>query len=138
MNPIKICNWDDGDCVDFNNRYPNCDTLVNSTLEELYHDYVRMADSWFGLDDGICHGFKDYAVEECGWEGGDCTECYQLVGVTPRDDPDLFASFGDYMCDGGSLLNNALCSYDGGDCETCMEEFGNEPLFDATLVRQNK
>ena len=48
------CGFDGGDCLDFNNRYPNC------TVDVPYF-----------IGDGTCNGGM-YNTEECGFDGGDC------------------------------------------------------------------
>ena len=53
-NNPEECGFDDGDCEEFNQNYPNCDVESPS------------------LDgNGICNRGA-YNTEECGWDGGDC------------------------------------------------------------------
>ena len=49
------CDWDGGDCTEFNDLYPNCTV----PFPEL-------------IGNGWCSG-GIYDVESCGWDGGDCT-----------------------------------------------------------------
>jgi len=51
---IEECGWEGGDCIDFNEEYPECSVL----------DVSFIGDGW-------CFG-GDYNVKECGFEGGDC------------------------------------------------------------------
>ncbi len=48
------CEFDYGDCDDFNDEYPNCKAVNPENLNN----------SW--CDGGL------YDTEECGWDGGDC------------------------------------------------------------------
>ncbi|GFH44530.1 hypothetical protein CTEN210_01004 [Chaetoceros tenuissimus] len=52
------CGFDGGDCLEFNQKYPNC------TLYELPFPFGGV------LGDGWCVNW--YNTEECGWENGDC------------------------------------------------------------------
>ena len=58
-----------GDCVEFNQKHPNCKVFSASTV-----------------GDGFCHGFTNTA--ECVWDGGDCVvvdghpDCHTLGGDT--------------------------------------------------------
>ena len=49
-----------------------------------------------------------YNSELCGFDGGDCYECNQVVADTNL--------IGDGICDGGEY-NSEQCYFDGGDCE---------------------
>ncbi len=51
------CNFDGGDCLEFNAKYPNC------TFDDMQPGLIG---------DGSCDGGR-YNSLECGWDGGDCT-----------------------------------------------------------------
>jgi len=70
LNSIE-CNFDGGDCLDFNTAWPKCD-VPNA----------------FKVGDGECDVL--YNKEECGYDGGDCC---------PYDDDD--EHFFNGVCDGG-------------------------------------
>lgn len=50
------CDFDGGDCVDYNSKYPLCSAPIPSNI-----------------GDGTCHDMYPYNTEECGYDGGDCT-----------------------------------------------------------------
>ena len=50
----EACEWDGGDCVEFNEAYPGCT--------------VDVADA---IGDGFCDG-AEFNTEACGYDGGDC------------------------------------------------------------------
>ena len=50
------CNYDGGDCTEFNENYPNCNV-----------------DSPYKVGDNFCDK-GDYDTEECGYDGGDCDD----------------------------------------------------------------
>ena len=69
----EICDFDGGDCLAANEKYPDCPALKPDN--ELGFD---------GLDgkaigDGKCDG-GILNTKECGWDGGDCRACNRLVG----------------------------------------------------------
>ena len=90
------CDFDEGDCIEFNKNYPKCNLLENCTLEELYNEFHRIGNREFGIGDGMCHGIEAYSSSECGYEGGDCEECYQTYESIVNDviKPELFLTFG--------------------------------------------
>jgi hypothetical protein len=84
------CDFDGGDCVNFNLQYPNCDAIRP-----------------YEVGDGICQeidGVKLYNTKECNFDGADCCPISE-------EDPRL----GDRMCDGG-MYSTENCGYDRGDC----------------------
>jgi len=133
---IEECGWEGGDCLDFNQQYPNCteskiyliqngqcdsETNIeecgfdgNDCLEEneqLQNDYPNCSvrsPSWIG--DGICDGF-DYNTTECGWDGGDCLVLQQEFPKCKGEKSDI----GNGIC-GGRRDNTKECGWDGGDC----------------------
>ena len=54
LGDTEECGWDGGDCIEFNEKYPDCDVFVTNLI-----------------GNGICDG-GDYNTWECGWDGGDC------------------------------------------------------------------
>jgi len=52
---IKSCNFDNGDCTDFNASFPQCPAAIPSKL-----------------GNGICDNFFPYNSKLCGYDGGDC------------------------------------------------------------------
>ena len=87
------CDWDGGDCEEFNEKYPDCHV-----------------DKPERIGDGFCQG-KEYRTEECGWDGGDCKE----VDGYPGCHVGRPSKIGDGNCDGGGY-NSEECGWDGGDC----------------------
>ena len=91
------CGYDGGDCIEFNEKYPNCN---------VYSPYE--------VGDGRCDSSNgdDVNTEECGYDGGDCIEFNEKY-------PDCKVNFpyevGDGKCNGGKY-NTKECGYDGGDC----------------------
>ncbi|KAL3933314.1 MAG: hypothetical protein SGARI_003735, partial [Bacillariaceae sp.] len=51
------CNFDDGDCIEFNAKYPDCHTNYPMAVGDMYCD---------------CLDNPELYTEECGWDGGDC------------------------------------------------------------------
>lgn len=80
------CQFDGGDCLEFNVAYPLCNVEKPSLISN-----------------GVCDG-GDYNTERCGYDGGDCCE------IEPSD-PNL----GDGKCHGGNY-NTRACGFDKGDC----------------------
>ena len=111
------CGFDGGDCLQYNNQYPNC---------KVPNPY------WIGYFN-TCDG-DEYNTMECGWDGGDCcaqtfpnwdgvgNNCvicevnsegkYLPCTACEVDDPLLV---GNGICNGG-VYNSPECGYDGGDC----------------------
>ncbi|GFH56464.1 hypothetical protein CTEN210_12940 [Chaetoceros tenuissimus] len=58
----KECGWDDGDCIEFNEKYPNC---------------TAPRPEWVGNSE--CNDYPPYNTTECGFDGGDCT--YECSGM---------------------------------------------------------
>ncbi len=90
------CNFDAGDCEDFNNKYP-------STCKAEYPVF---------LGDGICNG-GNYNTAECAFDGGDCDEFNVKFPGCKIDNPKLI---GNGKCDHDGAYNTAECAFDGGDC----------------------
>mmetsp|Transcript_16592 Transcript_16592/g.31431 ORF Transcript_16592/g.31431 Transcript_16592/m.31431 type:complete len:805 (+) Transcript_16592:127-2541(+) len=89
------CNFDGGDCMEFNVAYPLCDVEKPSLV-----------------GNGVCDG-GDYDTERCGNDGGDCCK------IDPND-PQL----GDGKCHSG-IYNTRGCRFDNGDCLTFNRRFPN-------------
>lgn len=50
------CGWDGGDCIEFNEKYPNC-----------------TVDNPFWIGNNMCdEEYDGYNTKECGYDGGDC------------------------------------------------------------------
>ena len=56
------CNYDGGDCKEFNEKYPNCDVDIPALINN-------------GRCDNDKHG---YDTEDCGFDGGDCLPFWEL------------------------------------------------------------
>ncbi len=52
--------------------------------------------------------------EECGYEGGDCVDCFNLIP------PGSESMVGNSFCNGG-LFDSDECNSDGGDCNSNFE-----------------
>ena len=89
----KDCNYDGGDCYEFNTYYPNC---------------VVSKPSWVG--DNFCDG-TEYNTTECGFDGGDCLDMFDLG----------CSGAANGYCE--NMFNNERCNYDGGDCRDFNERF---------------
>ena len=92
---ILNCGWEGGDCIEFNERFPDC-----SVDTPLY------------LGDGFCHG-GPYNTIECGWDRGDCIELNELYPNCTEVFPE---KVGNNICDNNDFYNTTGCSWDGGDC----------------------
>mmetsp|Transcript_5342 Transcript_5342/g.7944 ORF Transcript_5342/g.7944 Transcript_5342/m.7944 type:complete len:812 (+) Transcript_5342:55-2490(+) len=89
------CNYDGGDCIQFNNDFPNC-----------------TATHPFNIQDDVCDG-GDYNTEECGFDGGDCIKFNEGF---PNCDVVNPSWIGNGKCDDSGDYNTEKCGYDGGDC----------------------
>ena len=100
------CEFDGGDCVEFNKEFPNC-----------------KAEYPIFLGDGRCDG-GEYDTEECGWDGGDCSEFHQQYPDCAVEKPILV---GNGVCDeeDEGAYNTEVCGWDGGDCLTFWENYPN-------------
>lgn len=135
-----ICGYDGGDCEEFNSKYPNCMIEENYTLNELYHEQ-RLSkndkndeNDHFAIGDGICQALPMYNTPECGYEGGDCKECFEMFEDRIKNEEDFLEGFANGHCDGPSPLNVEACSYDGGDCMWCMEDNIDTPGFNISRI----
>ena len=88
---IQQCNFDGGDCDEFNQLYPNCKVPDPSHI-----------------GDGLCDNSEPYFTEECGMDGGDCDD-YPV----DCDAQDTYV-IGDGYCN--IEYNTTKCDFDGGDC----------------------
>ncbi len=84
------CEFEDGDCINFNLAFPLCKGDNKTDVEDR-------------VGDGQCNTM--FMDADCDFDGGDCCP-YDII-----NDP----SFGDGQCDGG-ISSTALCGYDNGDC----------------------
>ena len=91
------CNYDQGDCLDFNVQYPSCNVPKP-----------------FSIGDGFCDGGV-YNTVECGFDGGDCIGGYSNYSAP------IASYLGDGYCLGG-IYNSPECGYDLGDCHEFNEE----------------
>jgi hypothetical protein len=117
------CGFDDGDCEEFNAKYPNCTVTAPAQIGNGYCNSGDENTAECGFDggdcdcivpypskigDGNCDG-GSYDTAECGFDGGDCDFLNKYPNCTS---PQLI---GDGYCDGGNY-NTAECGFDGGDC----------------------
>ena len=84
------CQYDGGDCDDFNSKYPDCLGILNSEL-----------------GDGICQ----HNTQGCNFDDGDCDAFRLFFPDCTADKPYLV---GNGMCD--EVYNTIECRNDGGDC----------------------
>ena len=94
----EACGFDGGDCVLYNEKYPDCDAS--------YYAYY--------IGDGKCHDEPPYNTEACGFDGGDCDR-------NPVDGyPNCFVHNTTWIdngyCNNFPPYNTAECGFDGGDC----------------------
>ena len=98
------CNFDGGDCIDFNKKYPDSD------CKALYP---------FLLGDGKCDG-SAYNNPECSFDEGDCEKFNAEYPDCNAEKPHLI---GNGICD-GEVYNTTECGFDGGDC---LDFWGKHP-----------
>ena len=91
---IRECDYDRGDCLEFEARYPNCKAKYKH---------------WIG--DTKCNS-GEYNTPECGYDGGDCIEFNLYYPNCKVQYPYIV---GDNSCF-GKEYNTPECGYDGGDC----------------------
>lgn len=105
------CDYDGGDCIMANVKYPNCSVL--SLTHNVFPSF-DMTQPIPALGDGRCDG-GIFNTKECGWDDGDCLVCNTVV-------PDS-SKIGDGRCDGGLYLEFLACNYDGQDCSAFVKNF---------------
>lgn len=146
------CNFDDGDCIKFNEEYPACNAVDVESLGNGHcnsknnvpecdfdgGDCCPVADSPF-LGDGYCDGLI-FNTEVCGFDAGDCSflnskfpNCdvakdYTLLELYIKNreieaSPIIRKSLGDGVCENFELYNVPECGFEGGDCVECMHKF---------------
>jgi len=105
------CEFDGGDCVMANLKYPDCPVLIftNKMLTTFDEDHPFPA-----LGDGRCDG-GIFNTKECGWDDGDCLVCNAIV-----PDP---SKVGDGHCDGGLYMDTVECNNDAHDCSFFVKNF---------------
>ncbi len=119
---IAGCNFDAGDCREFNSdEYKSC----RAKFYELYKQGMDVDPSRIG--DGMCDNEWPYNTRECRYDGFDCLVMVEKPQVDIEFEvpgyPGCFASdllsamqLGDGNC---NIHNNSTeCQYDGGDCVT--------------------
>ena len=96
------CEYDGGDCHEFNHQYPDCDVELP-----------------YRVGENVCWA-GSYNTPQCGYDGGDCVEfnekypnC-QFYEILPHFGIEYPDSVGDGRCD--EQLNIPECEWDGGDC----------------------
>jgi hypothetical protein len=156
LNSIE-CDFDGGDCVNFNLAYPNCEAqepsrIGDGTCDEIYNNVQCKYDGAdccpFGdparldeLEDGNrlknqdqCDGGQ-YSTKKCKYDAGACDalriqhpRCdFEEIGNL-FDKNDYAPILGDGICE-SSVYNNDECGYEFGDCEDC-----NSLVFNTNLT----
>ena len=140
---VKECEWDAGDCIEFNEKHPKCDFRFGVGNKKC--DMENWSPQC-GNDGGDCPGClsKDpnsfsgtaqlcnHMTEKCEdkWpDGYDCEKCVERIKeiVETGSNKDKFtwqqhvSWLGNGFCDGGN--NIPECMYDGGDCIEIREKY---------------
>lgn len=122
------CDFDGGDCVNFQLAYPSCNANEPSKLGngECDKEYATESCGFDGgdcscdypeeLGNGKCNAMLPYNSEFCKFDGGDCSDHNKRYPGCFVVDSSLI---GDGNCDGGEYLSEA-CHHDGGDCNECL------------------
>ena len=97
---VPECSMDGGDCNKFNQLFPFCRTIKDSSL-------INIA----LIGNGVCDGYP-YNSESCLLDGGDCREDAIYC------DSSLKGKLRDGKCD--TDLNVWKCHFDRGDCFQTM------------------
>jgi len=142
MNNVMECGWDGGDCVEWNEKYPNCDFD-----RELGNGYctLKFNTPECGFDDGDCNGdgstirekypkcsissvrarflnigneicnLGEFNVEECGFDGGDCLEFNKKYPNCRASVSSHLGRVGDGIC---TFIESNVeeCGYEDGEC----------------------
>jgi hypothetical protein len=125
------CNYDGGDCEEFNEEYPDCKVPKPSFVGDNYCDGPEYNTTECGFDDGDCLNLIDFGCsgsgngycenvfnnEKCDFDGGDCTEFNRVFPDCKVPDPSFV---GDGLCDIAPYYSEE-CGWDGGDCDTFPE-----------------
>uniref|UniRef100_A0A7S3VDR2 LNR domain-containing protein n=1 Tax=Chaetoceros debilis TaxID=122233 RepID=A0A7S3VDR2_9STRA len=101
------CDFEGGDCVQFNQAYPLCRDNGIINVEDR-------------IGDGKCD--EDLSTPECNFDGGDCCP-YSIT---------RHSSFGDGQCNGGPM-STKKCGHDNGDCREFVRSFPDCPLDSLAL-----
>jgi len=137
------CGFDNGDCVEFNKKFPDCEAMYPILLENDRCDGGEYNTQECGWDGGYCDSFNteypncnvekpilvgngvceggSYNTAECGWDGKDCLDFWEKY---PNCTVDYQPWIGDSFCDGGKY-NTPECNYDDGDCNSFNSKFPN-------------
>ena len=104
MYNTPACNYDGGDCDNFNKVYPGCKANITRLM-----------------GDGHCDNYGFFNTEACGYDGGDCIE-FNKIYDPEECKADNGTHVGDGFCDSGAY-NTEACGFDGGDCEEFNEYY---------------
>jgi hypothetical protein len=127
-NPMNLhcnteeCGWEGGDCLEWNEKYPNCQL----------HPFTLIGN---GECDRQINAYHN--TEECGWEGGDCLEFNEKY-------PNCKAFFPKYVGDGlcedpmNEGDNTEECGWEGGDCLEFNEKYPNCKISKSFMVGNGK
>jgi len=91
------CGFDDGDCQEFNKKYPGCQVYLTHLI-----------------GDGKCHDSEEFNNKECKWDGYDCINVTAIQIKYPDCTWSRIAELGDDHCD--IEANIEECGWDAGDC----------------------
>lgn len=133
------CNFDGGDCLNFNMAFPHCKSLNayevgDGTCQEKHNtkecgfdagDCCLISKDDIYLGDGQCHGGK-YNTEACAYDQGDCDQfrydnpsCSDSIFRTINRADGTPMKLGDGICDFVLEYMTVECNYEYGDCSEC-------------------
>ncbi len=140
------CEFEDGDCINFNTAYPLCkganrinaqERVGNGKCDAEFMDadcdydggdccpYEIINDPSFG--DGICD--KEMNTKGCGYDNGDCIDYNRDFAGCPLNLVFENPTFGDGQCNGG-IASTERCGYDNGDCNPIRIAYPDCPFDD--------
>ncbi len=138
------CEFEGGDCINFNLAFPLCKGDDRTQVEELVGNgfcdpLFRNADCDFdggdccpyeiindpSFGDGVCDARMN--TEGCGYDNGDCLEYNRDFKGCPLDVVFDNPLFGDGQCNGG-IISTEVCRYDNGDCNDFYLAYPDCPL----------
>lgn len=122
------CDYDGGDCLEFNTNYPSCTVSKPYYIGDNFCDGPEYNTTECGFDGGDCIEDIDYGcsgaangycqnifnTEKCNYDGGDCEEFNELYPDCKVPDPSYV---GDGLCDNKEPYYTEECGWDGGDCD---------------------